>query len=189
LPLAEAYVRGNDLVATYSPAAEWPYSPQLYWQARTLQLIDGVLGSVSMLVSVQTHLLDTHPKIDVVSQIPSSEYCCIALADNEEAIVEPVSGDKTIKSPTGMYCVLWRLRAKPMSYIEIASAADLYQISFGPGGEGRLFATWQLLTEFLEKGVIRRARVHAALLPRENDIELAIECCRAVERIPLPLTT
>ena len=45
------------------------------------------------------------------------------------------------------------------------------------------------MADFLEKGVIRRARVHAAVLPRENDVELALECCRAIENRPLPLTT
>src|SRR5437870_69563 len=33
LPIAETYVRGNDLVATYRPIDNWPYSPQLYWCA------------------------------------------------------------------------------------------------------------------------------------------------------------
>ena len=41
-----------------------------------------------------------------------------------------------------------------------------------------------MFADFLEKGVIRRARVHAAVLPRENDVELAIECCRAIEQLP-----
>ncbi len=49
-------------------------------------------------------------------------------------------------------------------------------------------AKWELFADFLEKGVIRRARVYGVLLPREDDIELALECCAAVQQIPLPLT-
>jgi hypothetical protein len=48
---------------------------------------------------------------------------------------------------------------------------------------------WRLFGEFLEKGVIRRARLHAAVLPRENDIETAAACCAAIDSLELPLTT
>src|SRR5688572_27485433 len=34
LSLAEAYVRGNDLVASYQPSDDWPYAPQIYWSAK-----------------------------------------------------------------------------------------------------------------------------------------------------------
>jgi hypothetical protein len=81
------------------------------------------------------------------------------------------------------------LLAAPISYVEIVQAADVRQISFGPAGEGRLLAVWQLFEEFLEKGVIRRARIHGALVPRKNDIEVALACCQEIEQIPLPLTT
>ena len=66
LPLAESYVRGNDLVASYQATDDWPFSPQLYWRANSLRAVDGVLASASLLVSVQTHLLDTVPQIAVV---------------------------------------------------------------------------------------------------------------------------
>ena len=56
---------------------------------------------------------------------------------------------------------------------------------FRPGASGIAVAEWHLFADFLEKGVIRRARVHAALLPRENDFELAVECCRAMEQMPV----
>jgi hypothetical protein len=41
----------------------------------------------------------------------------------------------------------------------------------------------------LEKGVIRRARLQSLFVPRENDVQLVAECCRAIESRPLPLTT
>jgi len=189
LPVADSYVRGNDLVAAYRPTDDWPYSPQLYWQAKTLQSVDGVLASLSHLVSVQTHLLDTYPKITVASQVPSSEVLYIALGEGGQADVEPADRATTI-TPTGSTCcVLRRLLAAPFSYVEIVSAADVRNIVFPAGAKGRMDAEWRVFADFLEKGVIRRARIHGALLPRENDIELAVECCRAMEHSPLPLTT
>src|SRR5258707_11844234 len=53
LPVAESYVRGNDLVASYQATDDWPFSPQLYWRANSLRAVDGVLASVSLLVSGQ----------------------------------------------------------------------------------------------------------------------------------------
>jgi len=188
LSLSEVYVRGNDLVASYSPATEWPYAPQLYWSANTLTSIAGVLGSISQLVSVQTHLLDTHPKVNVHSQLPSSDYRLIAI-DDDEAKVEPMDTEHTLQSTNGTFCILLRSLARQISYVEIVESTDFQELTYSPVGDGRLFATWRLFAEFLEKGVIRKARVHGAFIERENDCEIAIECCRAIEHSPLPLTT
>ena len=189
LTIADSYIRGNDLVASYCPVDDWPYSPQLYWQAASLQVVDGVLGSMTHQVSVQTHLLDTHPKIDTYSQVPCREYLHITLRESGEANVELAEGEKAIAPAEEVSCVLWRLQAAPFSYAEIALPTDVREIAFYPAGQGRRLAVWRLFSEFLEKGVIRRARVHGAILPRENDVELALECCRAIEQSPLPLTT
>src|SRR5689334_21031911 len=59
LQVAESYVRAHDLVASYQATDIWPFSPQLYWRANSLSAVDGVMASASLLVSVQTHLLDT----------------------------------------------------------------------------------------------------------------------------------
>jgi hypothetical protein len=48
---------------------------------------------------------------------------------------------------------------------------------------------WRLFAEFLEKGVIRRARIHGAIVPRDNDVEIAAACCKAIDGLELPLTT
>jgi hypothetical protein len=189
LPVAESYVRGNDLVATYAPSDTWPYSPQVYWRANTLQLVDGVLGSLSLLLSVQTHLLDTHPQINVASQIQSSECMHMVYDSDGAAEVDRVDAEQ-LKAPGGdMSAVLYRLQHGDYSYVEIVRATDNRGIDFRPTPDGKLRAEWQLFADFLEKGVIRRAHVHGALLPRENDIELSLECCRAIEQSPLPLTS
>jgi hypothetical protein len=188
LPVAECYVRDNDLVATYSPVDSWPYSPQVYWSAGVLNQVDGVQGSLSLLVSVQTHLLETHPKIVVISQVPGAEMLLITVNKDGTAEVDPADRERTFAPPGEMCAVLWRLAHAPFSYVEIATANDIREIATGRTWAGPV-AHWGLFAEFLEKGVIRRARVHAVLLPRENDVELALECCRALEQIPLPLTT
>src|SRR4051812_21648269 len=49
LPVAESYVRGDDLVASYQASDDWPFSPQLYWRANSLRAVDGVFASLSLL--------------------------------------------------------------------------------------------------------------------------------------------
>jgi hypothetical protein len=188
LPVSECYVRDNDLVATYTPVNSWPYSPQVYWSAGVLNQVDGVQGSLSVLVSVQTHLLETHPNIKVISQVPGAEMLLITVNEDGTAEVDPADRERTFAPPGEMCAVLWRLADAPLSYVEIATASDIREIATGRTWAGPV-AHWGLFAEFLEKGVIRRSRVHGALLPRKNDLELALECCRALEQIPLPLTT
>src|SRR3990172_8332768 len=52
LAVAEAYVRGNDLVARYQPVEDWPYSPHVYWCADRLEGVQGLIGSLSLLIFV-----------------------------------------------------------------------------------------------------------------------------------------
>jgi hypothetical protein len=187
LSLAECYVRGNDLVASYQPADSWPFSPQLYWRANSLRKVDSVLASISLLVSVQTHLLDTVPQIAVASALDCDELLLVSPNRGSGPIVEQIEPSKTI-SATSDCCVIFRLREAPLSYVEIMHLGDFQDVCVRetPGGSA---LEWRLFAEFLEKGVIRRARLHAAVLARESDIENAAACCAAIDGLELPLTT
>jgi len=85
-------------------------------------------------------------------------------------------------------CQLWRLSGGELSYAEIMPRSDFRQLSVERMDHSST-SRWELFSEFLEKGVIRRARLQALFLPREDDVQLAAECCQAIERRPLPLTT
>jgi hypothetical protein len=188
LPVAETYIRGNDLVAGYQAIDDWPFSPQLYWRANSLCAVDRVLASVSLLVSVQTHLLDTVPQIAVASQAPCEEVLFLSMSDGGRSRAVPIDSLSVIPPTNEDCCVLSRLRDVPLSYIEIMPAGDFQAISPSGARNGEA-VEWRLFAEFLEKGVIRRARVHTAFVPRENDIEIAAACCEAIDELELPLTT
>jgi hypothetical protein len=187
LPVAESYVRGNDLVASYQATDGWPFSPQLYWRANSLRAVDGVLASTSLLVSVQTHLLDTVPQIAVASLVPCEEPLLVSVSSAQQSAVR-IDSSQTIPSTNEDCCVVSRFRAAPLSYVEIMPAGDYHAISLRAEETGPVFE-WRLFAEFLEKGVIRRARVHAAIVPRDRDIDIAAACCKAIDRLELPLTT
>lgn len=187
--VGDSYVRGCDLVATYAATSAWPYAPQIYWSAGELGG-DSTLATLSLLVSIQTNLLDTHPEVDVASRLSSEEVLRLSPAGADDLHVESLpEGETAIQPGAGASCVLWRLADRPVSYAEIVPASDFRRLTVRTARGGFCEARWQLFVEFLEKGVIRRARVHTAFLPRENDVELAAELCRAAENQPLPLTT
>lgn len=189
LPIADVYVRGTDLVATYQAIETWPYSPQVYWRAAAVDVVDGVHASMSLIVSVQTQLLDTCPQMTVSSRAPSQESLGLVITESGDAEIGPIA-EGSWEAPRGAtYCIIRRLEMSPVSLIEFASAGDYLAVRSLPDSQGGMLSEWRLFAEFLEKGVIRRARVNSAIVSQKNDVELAIECSRAMENLPLPLTT
>jgi hypothetical protein len=186
----DAYVRDGDLVGTYAAADNWPFASQLYWRAERFSAGAEAIASLCLLVSIQTDLLDTHPQLAVVSQWPADEMISITAATGEKAHVETVENSAIqLVGCTENRALLWRSRGMRFSYAEFALASDFQQLEVSPAGADLSQARWRLFSEFLEKGVIRRAQIHAALLPREQDIELATSLCERLMSRPLPLTT
>jgi hypothetical protein len=160
----------------------------LYWRANSLCAVDGVLASVSLLVSVQTHLLDTVPQIGVESRLPCDETLLVSMSGGARPKATSIDPSQTIRPTNEDCCIVSRVKGLPLSYVEIMPAVDFHAVRLRPEGNG-VAIEWRLFAEFLEKGVIRRARVHSAFLPRENDIEIAAACCNAIDGLELPLTT
>jgi hypothetical protein len=183
--LAEAYVRGGDLVATYSPGSDWPYAPSIYWR---IESRDVALAAISLLVSIQTDLLDTHPLVRVSSQMPAEEVLQLSESDQGTLTAVAVKGRRTIHPTSSATGIVWRLAGGKTSYAEFAEPNDFRQLVVDHT-DGVCRSAWELFAEFLEKGVIRRARLHAVFLPRENDVALAAELFRSLGSRPLPLTT
>jgi hypothetical protein len=188
LPLAEAYVRGSDLVASYEAVSDWPYSPQIYWRAGHLDAMRDVVGSLSLLVSVQTHLLDTYPKIVVESTIRADHALHLTADGRRQAEPAMIGDEAEFRTSAGIHCLLRRLRGSSLSYAEFMPASDFRVVRVTRDSEGRCGVRWEIFAEFLEKGVIRRARVHAAFMRSDNDLATAAACCEAIERDALPLT-
>jgi len=189
--LADAYVRGPDLVAAYQQAADWPYAPQIYWRAAPTDRGTGVLASVTLMVSLQTALLDSYPCIEVASSIEAEEVVLVTNTDDDIPNVRSLDADEqqTLGQQTDGGCVVGRLPGGQFSYAEISPANDFRQLVVERDGRDNCRTRWELFSDFLEKGVIRRARIELVFLPRENDVQNAAACCRALQTRPLPLTT
>jgi hypothetical protein len=189
---AEAYVRAGDLVATYLAEPAWPYRPQIYWRADVLDGVPQALASLSLLVSIQTDLLDTRPQLGVVSHVAAEELVHVAVSERDHA-AQSLTGTRThvLEPGAGAHCLVARLPGGETSYVECVPATDFQEARISPADDETNTSKlqWHLFNEFLEKGVIRRARVHMFFLPQKNDVELAVECYRLLSARPLPLTT
>jgi hypothetical protein len=75
------------------------------------------------------------------------------------------------------------------SYAEIMPRSDYKNLRVVRETEGTWRTGWELFADFLEKGVICRARLYGVFLPRANDRELAVAYFDAITKRPLPLTT
>ena len=86
-------------------------------------------------------------------------------------------------------CVLQRLVGGPVSYAEIMPASDFRELTIQYISDGACQTSWELFADFLEKGVIRRARIQSVFMPRNNDQAIALAICKEIDHQRLPLTT
>ena len=186
--LVDAYVRGHDLVASYSGTDAWPYSPTVYWSADSTAPGCSDHASLSLLVSIQTDLLDTRPRLFVCSSLPADEVLMVTVVDDDLVVDSHGEGEQAVDPRASACGLVWRLPGETVSYVEIMPATDFHNFSIDRNSN-TIGSRWELFGEFLEKGVIRRARLQSLFVPREDDVQLAAEACQSIEGRPLPLTT
>lgn len=184
LPL-EVYVRQQDLIATYAPSEGRNVQTQIYWRAAQL---DGV-ATVELILSAQTHLLDSRPSLMALSTLPAGAV--FHLPDHADRLTE-VSLDSQSRlefaADQRVPLFLFRPHGAAYSYAEMVQPSDFAGASLELRGEEVLRFSHPLFAERLEKGVIRRVRLCGALLPRDGDLEQALELYRRFVSEPLPLT-
>lgn len=162
-PVADAYVRGSDLVVAYGATVSRPYSLQVSWNVLELP---GAAAAVEAQVSVQTELLETHPGFALGSVLP------------------PSASRKDCGLSDG---VILLHASQSWSLAEMAPPTDFAAGQVLERPDGALTTNWPMQRDFLEKGVIRRVRVRASALPRTADAKAAEEIYEALcsERPPL----
>ncbi len=167
--LTESYVRNNDLVATYDPSDRFPFHTELCWTIRTLDMTPAPLVALSLLVSVRTDLLDTHPVIETATAVTSGSL----------QAGTSVNGDP----------MFWGQLPSGLTLVDFSPREDSSVQELTTSQAGEQTVSRQLFSHFLEKGVIRRARLFAALAPAQLSLEQARAICQEFQRIELPLTT
>jgi hypothetical protein len=186
LKLGEAYVRGSDLIASYAPQPDYPFTPHFRWQATWHPELGAV--QIEMILSVQTDWLDSRPEATVTSVALGARVFSASTLD-AKALVELVPpGVHEIEAAQSQHhLVVFRQEELGISYAEMVHRCDFVRRTLQlDQAAGRVESL--LFPERLEKGVIRRGRVSGWLLPAEGDCAAAVALARQFDEEPPPLT-
>ena len=185
LPL-EVYIRQSDLIATYAPSEGRNVQTQIYWRAAQAESA----ATIELILSAQTHLLDSRPSLQAHSTLPAGAV--FHLPQGAQQLTELALDFQSRREFAAGECLplfLFRPHGAAYSYAEMVQPADFAGASLELRGEDLLRFSHPLFAERLEKGVIRRVRLCGAFLPRDGDLERALAVYRHFVAEPLPLTT
>lgn len=160
-----------------------PLRTTVYWTAAPTDTGEATSDQLSLTISVETDLLDSQPELKVSTQLQVEEMLCVQCPAMGNPVVQNVEqGAKalSISSDGAVGCVerglvLYRLAGGKFSLAEMVHPDDFRQLDVNWSADGTASANWRVFGQFLEKGVIRRARISGVLLPREDDIGTAAE--------------
>lgn len=177
------YVRGDDLIVSCQPVTTCDVNLQVYW--RVVYPETSQVTGIEAIVSAQTDLLDSHPTSTVSSQLPPGEL--LTMIGGSDQTFQPRALDCG-ESSTGDGVVLIRFADNEISYLEMVHPSDDRGVTIKRTAE-QLVTSYPVLTEWLEKGVIRQSRLRAMFLPRENDSSVARKLYAQFAASSPPLTT
>ena len=190
--LREAFQRGHDLFVSCAGPAGKPYRTSIYWRAE-FSSSKATHATLSLIVSVETDTLGSQPLIEVRSNLAANEVICLKTVGQNSSHAETLAdgGLEVAGSaePHMLGGILYRLPGGQFSLLELTHPADFRSLCVKRESGGTWSTAWKLLGQFLEKGVIRRARMQAALLPRHDDVNLAVDCCSEFTASEIPLST
>jgi hypothetical protein len=158
-PATESYVRGADHVTTHAATEAFPFRTQLYWSGKPLA--DGAVAA-TLSISLQTDLLDTRPDLSLHTSV------------------------------AGATARLWK---EDVCRLEAADGVTIIVTAHPTDAEECLLDTsdgacrLRVSPPFLEKGVIRRIRLAAIVLPGQASDEAIAAALADLADDPLPLTT
>lgn len=174
----EQYVRGSDLVANYPQFDVQKFTLHVYWRVNDSER---AIATVDAIVSIQTSLLECYPKVRLTTSLGQFQDWQTVDASDLACETDEVDPDSNIGG------MLVRAADEAWSYFEMTHPADLGECRMAES-DGGITIERELGGEFQEKGVIRRLRVRAAFLPRNNDVETARRLMREFCLAPPPLT-
>jgi len=187
--LGDVHIRGQDLIATYVPVDPRQAASQVYWRACHHDLQRAV--GIELVISMQTDLLDCSPHCVVFSKLPCKEVLCAGSFETSAFRSIPFPGRTSVSpesEPLQLFVV--RLLHQPLSFAQLIHPADFTGTEADRATDSNdvRLRSPLFLSEHLEKGVIRRARMQGWLMPLKNDLETAVKLARAFVEEPLPLT-
>lgn len=173
---SEAYVRQSDLISEFAQTRHDQFSFQTYF--RILPDSTELLLGLEVWLSVQTDLLDSCPSMDLVSIVPNGFWTIQSLST----------------SPGGD--AIWLASSRDNRYTALSVAAMIHSLDAAQTmrveGEAIAEDALQLryFSHFMEKGVIRRARMRFYLSRCDAfDVQSISDLYVQFNESELPLTT
>lgn len=197
----EVYSRQNDLIVRYGQGPAEQFSYQLDW--RLLETPAPFMAAIELWVSIQTDLLDTQPELEIACIAPAgmgwSAFEHQQLGTDLQASVAEETGTESQpteggRGPAALLCsslpsTTQHAAVQCLWLIEPTDQRHTRRCSEDDQAEQRV----RLFGHFMEKGVIRRARMRF-LLAQASAAEAAITreqvsaAYRDFANSPLPLT-
>lgn len=180
LSAEDLYSREQDLVVRFGQAEGDRYAFQLNWR---LLPVDGpfTLG-IELWLSIQTDLLDAHPELEVTCRAPHAENVWQALELPAGAEPAAATFREENACPAALLCrgqlssALWMIEPTDQRQAHLKHSAHSAECQL------RLFG------HFMEKGVIRRARMRFWIASTAIDDSHWQAAYHQFAHSPLPLT-
>lgn len=166
---SDRWVRGDDVVAVYEPQDPRSLKATAMW--RRWPTGSPAVAAWELIVSCQTSLLASDATVIVRSLVPAGDIVSTTAA---AALARPASGPSVL------------VATHPLEARRLAIRPDSLG---GPAVTAPVAIECHLFPSVVEKGVLLRGRVLAAVGPRENDAEWSTVLLDRFAASPPPLTT
>lgn len=183
--LLDWHIRGADLVATFEPDSG-NVQRSFYWREIDPAAKLPVSG-VECIASSQTPLLDSQPEFLASFDLPTLESFFLGRQNGASRIFSDCEWTSPRTLSERIDCVVVRID-REYSVLVAIEPSDYCGLELASKGSGLSFS-FRLFVDRLEKGVIRRGRMAALVLPRRYDFEMAHRAMKRFLESPIPLTT
>ena len=183
-PPLEVYVRADDLVAKYAPRESDLVSHQFHY--RPIRETGHAVG-VELALSVQTSLLQSDPRIEVINKLGPGELLVQTLVDGGgELLTESSNFDTEHRTP--LYFLMRPQELPTMSLVLLVHPSDFF-VARASLAESDTAVGFEVFPESLEKGVIRRGVFRSIFVPRHADDDWAQQLLQRLSAQPPSLAT
>ena len=179
LAVAESYVRNPDLITRFSQSDEDTFGFQLDHRA-LVGTQPEVIASLELWLSVQTAHLDSEPSLRITCEGPESQATWRRLTHEELATDSRKSLDSA--GPAALIS-----QAQGQTGVWFIEDTDQCHAAVLPSGRDSA-ATVEMFGHFMEKGVIRRARMQFHVVSGVASSSLLKTLYKEFCDSPLPLT-
>lgn len=176
-PANESYVRQNDLIADFAQCDQSQFGFETYF--RMIPSASHDLLGMEIWLSVQTELLDSTPAMDLTAIVPNAQWVSVP----ELMIGGVPAGWRSL--PQGDSSATLGLAALVLVHpLDVAQTSHVVNPL-----AARDMLPLRIFSHFMEKGVIRRARVQVYLSHQTFSAGLCRELFEHFAASELPLTT